>query len=270
MNTVIARWVALGAVVGPVLFTLAWLILGLLSPAYYYGPFFTIAPHAGITVPIDWLELGSRGLFMNAAFVFCGLLLLAGVFGIFHTIGDMSLFHRWSCTALLSLSPLGLVACGLVPLDSAFLYQSPDEIARSLLMPSLSPAHHALHNTYYVVAPRSWVFPFWNPLHSLSFLLTAASPVLSFLIAGFFLRRIQSWRHFGTWLLLGSPLTLLMCAFFLGTFKPLPTAVAEPGLSLLKLGGLTDRALVLEVQAWFVALGYMAFRRSETSSPKAS
>jgi hypothetical protein len=29
-----ARWLALGAVAGPVLFTVAWLILGVLSPGY--------------------------------------------------------------------------------------------------------------------------------------------------------------------------------------------------------------------------------------------
>jgi hypothetical protein len=36
----------------------------------------------------------------------------------------------------------------------------------------------------------------------------AATPVLSFLVVGFSLRRIPRWRRFGSWLLLGSPLTL--------------------------------------------------------------
>ncbi len=78
---------------------------------------------------------------------------------------------------------------------------------------------------------------------------------LSFLAAGFFLRGIPRWRRFGTWLLLGSPLTLLLVVLFFLTFDQ-ATIVAGHGVA-----GLTQRILALEVLAWFVAMGWLAFRR---------
>ena len=69
------RWLALGAVAGPVLFTLAWLILGFLSPGYtIFGTL--IAPYSPIAQPISGLGLGLTGPFMDAAFVISGILLL--------------------------------------------------------------------------------------------------------------------------------------------------------------------------------------------------
>jgi hypothetical protein len=79
--------------------------------------------------------------------------------------------------------------------------------------------------------------------------------VLSFLIVGLLLRRVPRWRRFGSWLLLGSPLTLALLVLYFITF--LPTAEgAKTGVA-----GLTERILVMEVHAWFVALGWLVFRR---------
>src|SRR5690242_15877093 len=79
-----ARWLALGAVIGPTLFTLAWLVLGYISPGYTaWG--IRVAPYSPISQPISGLGLGPTGPFMNAAFVVNGLLLLAGVLGVFQT-----------------------------------------------------------------------------------------------------------------------------------------------------------------------------------------
>ena len=51
------RWLALGAIVGPVLFTLAWVVLGFLSPGYTaWG--IRIAPYSPISQPISGLGLG--------------------------------------------------------------------------------------------------------------------------------------------------------------------------------------------------------------------
>src|SRR5918998_690255 len=80
----IARWLALGAVVGPVLFTLAWLVLGFLSPGLVFAGS-PLIPATPITAPISGLGLGPTGPFMNAAFVLSGVLLSAGVFGVFTT-----------------------------------------------------------------------------------------------------------------------------------------------------------------------------------------
>ncbi|HKN43770.1 MAG TPA: hypothetical protein VJW23_07585, partial [Propionibacteriaceae bacterium] len=51
------RWLALGALAGPVLFTLAWLILGAVSPGYTVAGTW-ISPYSAITQPISGLGLG--------------------------------------------------------------------------------------------------------------------------------------------------------------------------------------------------------------------
>lgn len=254
-------WLGLGAAVGPTLFTCSWLVLGQLSPAYY-GPSLTIARHSGMAVPISWLGLGSTGPYMDAAFVVCGLLLLGGIVASFQGIPEMSAFARWSSTILLGLSPLGLIVCGLKPMHSIFPFRTPGSVDVSVgivFPPSLSPVQHDLQNTYYV--SRSLLLTFSSPVHSVGFLLTVASPVLSFVVAGLFLRRVPRWRRFGSWLLLGSLLTLALVILFFATFDPYQVAIQVSKLSALGLGGLTNRALVLEVHAWFVALGWVAFVR---------
>lgn len=80
------------------------------------------------------------------------------------------------------------------------------------------------------------------------------SPVASFVVTGLALRRIPAWRSFGTWLLAGSPLTLVLMVLYFATFTP-TAAGARSGVA-----GLTERILVVEVLAWFAALGWLAFR----------
>ena len=49
------RWLALGAVAGPALFTLAWFVLGFLSPGYtLFGA--RIAPYSPVSQPISGLR----------------------------------------------------------------------------------------------------------------------------------------------------------------------------------------------------------------------
>lgn len=208
----VARWLALGAIAGPLLFTCAWLVLGLLSPGYtLFGT--RITPYSAISQPISGLGLGPTGPFMNAAFVVGGLLLLAGVVGVFWTIApDGRPAARRACAALLALSPLGMVVAGIFTLEA--------------------------------------VFP-----HLIGFLLAVATPVVSFLAAGRFLRSIPRWRRFGKWLLWGSPPTLVLVFLFFWTFDPV-AAGAGRGVA-----GLTQRVLSVEVHAWFVAMGWLAFRR---------
>ncbi len=209
------RWLALGAIVGPVLFTLAWVVLGELSPGYTaWG--IRIAPYSPISQPISGLGLGPTAPFMNAAFVLTGLLTLVGVVGIFQGIREMGALARWSCTVLLALSPLGMVVDGIFTLES--------------FLP-----------------------------HTAGFLLATASPVLTFVIIGLLLRRIPRFRRFGTWLLLGSPLTLALVVLYFLTFSPTVAGI-QTGVA-----GLTERLLAVEVHAWLVALGALAFRRASRS-----
>lgn len=256
------RRLTLGAIVGPLLFTVSWLVLGLLSPAYF-APALTVARHSGAVLPISCLGVGPTGTFMNAAFVVCGLLLLCGAYASLATIRQMSTFARWSSTILLGLSPLGLILCGIIPMFSMFPYRASGQlhIVWRLSLPSPSPANYHLDNTYFI--SRSPLLPFPSPIHSLGFLLSVLTPVLSFLAAGFFLRRISEWRRFGGSLLFASLLTGALATLFFATFNLHRIAVGAAQPNLLGLGGLTNRLLIIEIHAWFAALGWHALRFSE-------
>jgi hypothetical protein len=206
------RWLALSAVVGPISFTLAWLILGFVSPGFtLFGA--RISPYSPISTPISGLGLGPTAPLMNTAFVICGAFLLVGVVGVFQSIREIGAVARWSCTALLALTGLGAAMDGIFTLQSFFL-------------------------------------------HFVGYALACGTPVLSFLVAGLVLRGIPSFRRLGNWLLLASPLTLVL---FLISLVTLNVTEVEAGRGV---AGLTERIVVVEVVAWFAAMGWLAFRRS--------
>jgi ubiquinone/menaquinone biosynthesis C-methylase UbiE len=115
------RWLALGGVAGAGLFTLAWLVLGFLSPGFtIWGT--RVAPYSPISAPISGLGLGPTGAYMNAAFVLSGLLILAGVAGLLAAIPELSTPARWVSGALLALCPVGAIVDGVFTLESGFLH----------------------------------------------------------------------------------------------------------------------------------------------------
>jgi len=199
-----SRWLALGAVAGPLVLTLAWLVLGALRPGFSH-----------ISQPISGLGVGPNAPWMNLAFELSGLLTLAGLVGAFRTIQELGVGARCICIALLAPSPLGGA------MDGVFTYQS-----------------------------------FF--LHFVGFLIAFGTAVPGFLVAGTLLRRIPSWRRFGGWLMLAGPLTLALTGLFLVTFNP-ADAGAGRGVA-----GLTERVALIELQAWFAALGWLAFRSGKT------
>lgn len=111
------RILALGAIAGPILFTAAWIILGVVSPGYTLWDIH-IAPYSAVSQPISGLGLGPTGPLMNSAFVLSGLLLLAGVVGIVASIPELGQRARWGSGALLALSPLGCITDGMFTLES--------------------------------------------------------------------------------------------------------------------------------------------------------
>ena len=197
---------------GPVVFALAWFVLGFVSPGYtLFGTW--IAPYSPISQPISGLGLGVTAPFMNAAFIAGGLMLVAGVIGIFRTLDAPGRpGARRASAALLGLCGVGMVIDGIFDLEAMMA-------------------------------------------HLVGFGLGVVAQVAGFLVAGLFLRGIPSWRRFGGWLLLGSPLTLLLVVAFFLSFDPAGSGAHEG------MAGLTQRLLVLEVHAWFVAMGWLAFRR---------
>lgn len=199
-----------GAVAGPVLLTVAWLVLGAVSPGYYlWGTH--VAPYSPVSQPISGLGLGPTGPYMNAAFVLSGLLLILGAYGVFGRIPDMR--ARYICAPLLALPGIGSV------LDGLFTFQ-----------------------TFF--------------MHFVGFGL-ALTTVATFPLVGFLLRRVRGWRSVGTGLMVAGPVTAALAVLYFATFTPTVQGI-QTGIA-----GLTERLLVLEVQAWYVALGLFAFNKGE-------
>jgi hypothetical membrane protein len=207
------RWtarLAWGAIAGPVMFTLGWLVLGFISPGYtMWGVH--VAPYSAISQPLSGLGMGPTGPLMNADFIVSGLLIVAGVVGVFATIRELSPVARWTCTILLALPGVGGV------IDGVFTFE------------------HFLP-------------------HFIGFGL-ALTTVVGFPTVGFILRRLPSWRTFGTWLVVAGPLTLALTVLYFMTFTPTIEGIQHG------VAGLTERILVLELDAWYVALGWLAVRR---------
>jgi hypothetical protein len=203
---------ALGAIAGPVVFTLGWVVLGFISPGYtMWGVH--VAPYSVVSQPLSGLGLGPTGPFMNAAFIVSGLLIVAGVVGVFATIRELGPLARWTCTVLLALPGLGGVIDGIFTLEN--------------------------------------FFP-----HFLGFGL-ALTTVVGFPVVGFILRRIPSWRTFGTWLVAAGPLTLALTVLYFMTFTPTVEGIQHG------VAGLTERALVLELDAWYVAIGWLVISKGD-------
>ena len=93
-------------------------------------------------------------------------------------------------------------------------------------------------------------------MHALGFGLAVLGAIAGFYLAGRKLRRIPQWDTIGKWLVIASPMTLLLTILYFATFNP-EMAGENQGIA-----GLTQRMLVLEMYVWFVALGWLAYRRA--------
>ena len=115
------RWLTLGAVIGPILFTLTWIILGFISPGYPLWDLW-IAPYSAISQPISGLGLGITAPYMNAAFILTGILTIAGAVGIYRNISEEGATKRWRYLLLLTLPGLGTIMDGVFNLESMMLH----------------------------------------------------------------------------------------------------------------------------------------------------
>jgi Protein of unknown function (DUF998) len=198
------RWLALGAVVGPVLGTLVWIVLGFLRPGY-----------SPISQQISALGIGPNGAFINAALMLDGLLCMVAIIAVFQSLKkELGTVARWTFTALLLLSPFGLLWIGIFTMNTL-------------------------------------------ALHLVGAQLAFTTPIIALPIAGFVLRRVPNWRRLGTWMMvISGPLTLVLLIGFI-TSVPVSERVTGGGSY-----GLWERALVSEIYAWYVAMGWRAFRRT--------
>lgn len=116
-----ATWLAVCAVIGPVLFTTAWVVLGFVSPGFtIWGE--TIAPYSPISAGISGLGLGPTATWMNSAFIISGLLVIVGAIGAFERIPELSVRARRGCQVLFGLAGLGIVLDGVFTLESMMLH----------------------------------------------------------------------------------------------------------------------------------------------------
>lgn len=97
-------------------------------------------------------------------------------------------------------------------------------------------------------------------VHTIGFML-ALTPIATFLVISHHLRRIPSWRRFGTWLLVASPVTLILAVVHFATFDPRAAGIG------IGIAGLTQRLLLVEMQVWIAAMGWLAFRRGALEGP---
>lgn len=109
---------AILAPVGAVLFTVAWLVLGFLSPGYRLFDL-VIEPYSPISQPISGLGLGVTAPWMNAAFVGGGVLVLIGTIA---ATRDWTGGLRRTSAVLVSLVGLGMIVDGLFTLESVMLH----------------------------------------------------------------------------------------------------------------------------------------------------
>ena len=92
-------------------------------------------------------------------------------------------------------------------------------------------------------------------MHSFGFLLTLA-PILGFTMIGRRLLQQPEWRRHGRSLIrIATPVGLLLVVVFFATFDPEAAGAGEG------FAGLSQRALILHLQAWIVTIGWIAMRR---------
>jgi hypothetical protein len=116
----LARWLALGAIAGPVLFTIAWIILGFVNTGYtLWGVH--VAHYSPVQQQISALGVGNTAPFMNATFIIAGSLLIVGTIGIFRVFRhDLSAReYRW-CLALCLLPGIGSIVDGIFTFEHFF------------------------------------------------------------------------------------------------------------------------------------------------------
>ena len=165
------RLPALGAVGGPVLFTLAWLVLGFVSDGYtLFG--YTFADYSVVSQSISGLGLGSTGPAMNTAFIVAGLMLIVGVLAARRLIGPPA--PGRAATILLACTGLGQIVCGVFTLQAMMLHTSGFLLA--LGMPVIS----------FVVAGRQLLrVPGWRTFGT--GLAAIGSPVAAVLLIAYFI-----------------------------------------------------------------------------------
>jgi hypothetical protein len=115
----VTRALPLLAPLGAAIFSLAWLILGFISPGYRLFDL-VIEPYSPIAQPISGLGLGVTAPYMNTAFVLGGVLVAAGSLA---SIGRLAASRPATAAhVLIATTGLGMIVDGVFTLESVLLH----------------------------------------------------------------------------------------------------------------------------------------------------
>jgi hypothetical membrane protein len=98
-------------------------------------------------------------------------------------------------------------------------------------------------------------------IHITAAFLAFLGPAVAFFVTALLLRRSSSWSSLAAYSFTASLATLVLVAFMnLLVFRP-----GSP-LASARLGGLTERVVVIEVLAWYVVAGWWLYRAGPTAN----
>ena len=212
------KWLAFCAIIGPIILTLAWIILGLIVPPFQNEYGINGGIIGTITSPISGIGVGPYGFLFNLSFILCGLFTIIGFLGVFLILDNKYLKNHWITFSLLILSPIGLIFAGVFNLAISV------------------------------------------PLHMVGFLLAGGTPVISFIVAGFYFRKYTILKYFGNSLFIGSILTLilLIICFYAFDYEVIATGKG--------IAGIPSRLFTLEICFYYFRIGLLGIRQIKNNS----
>jgi hypothetical protein len=110
---ILFKWLSFCAIIGSILLTLDWIILGLLMPPVHNGYGIIGGISGTISNPISGTGVGPYGVLYNLLFVLSGVFIFMGILGVFSILNKKSKNH-WIIAALLLLSSIGFIIVGAV------------------------------------------------------------------------------------------------------------------------------------------------------------
>jgi hypothetical protein len=113
--------VGLLSVIGAVVFTVTWVVLGFVSDGYQMWDI-VVDPYSPIAQPISGLGMGSTAPVMNTAFVVCGALTSVGAWAAMgRWPGADRRPARWA-RVMVAASGVGMAMCGIFNLESIMFH----------------------------------------------------------------------------------------------------------------------------------------------------
>jgi hypothetical protein len=107
------KWLSFCAIIGPIILTLGWIILGLIVPPFQNEYGINGGIIGTITSPISGIGVGLYGFLFNLCFILCGLFTIIGFLGVFLILDNKYSRNHWITFSLLILSPIGFIFAGI-------------------------------------------------------------------------------------------------------------------------------------------------------------